>query len=320
MANKIIDNLKKQVLDGKDISRKQAMELYSTADLEALAKAAGEIRKCYCGDDFDLCTILNAKSGGCSEDCKFCAQSKFSVAGVDIYDVIDAKTAVTEAFDNYDKGVYKFSLVTSGRALSDAQLDKVCGIYETIRANREKADNMELCASLGLLTYEQLKKLYSAGVTRYHCNLETSRRFFPQICTTHTYEDKLKTIKSAIKAGMDICSGGIMGLGETADDRLDLAYELKGLGVKSIPINFLNPIKGTPLEANTPLTEDEAKRVIAVYRFILPCAWLRLAGGRGLYSNGGHGIIGAGINSAITGDMLTTPGVSIEKDLKIELS
>jgi len=322
-----IGKIKKQILDGKNISSKQAMELYAATDLDALTKAADEIRGYFCGRAFDLCTILNAKSGGCSEDCKFCAQSKYNITGVDVYDVIDIDIAVKQALSNYERGIYKFSLVTSGRALSDTQLDKVCEIYRTVKAGvkdimqaKTLSRPLELCASLGLLTYPQLKKLNVAGVTRYHCNLETSRRFFSNICTTHTYDDKLRTIKSAIKIGMTICSGGIMGLGETVKDRLDMAFELKKLGIGSVPINFLSPIKGTPLENNTPLTEDEAKRIAAVYRFILPTAWLRLSGGRGLYSEAGHGLICAGFNAAITGDMLTTPGVSIEKDLKIELS
>jgi len=322
----VIEKLKKQVISGKDISREQAMELYNAGDLGALTKAADEIRAHFCGKDFDLCTILNAKSGACSEDCKFCAQSKHSNTGVDVYDVIDIDVAVEQALSNYERGVGKFSLVTSGRTLSASQLDKVCEIYKAVRIASDKLmvdKNLDkpllLCASLGLLNYEQLKKLNKAGVTRYHCNLETSRRFFPNICTTHTYDDKLETISAAVKVGMDVCSGGIMGMGETVDDRLDMAFELKRLKVVSVPINFLSPIKGTPLAELTPLIEDEAKRVAAVYRFIMPDKYLRLSGGRGLYSGAGHGLISAGFNAAITGDMLTTPGVSIENDLKIRL-
>ena len=321
----MIDKLKKHILGGGAITRKQAAELYIAADLGEFCAAADEIRRHFCGGGFDLCNIINAKSGGCSEDCKFCAQSAKHKTSIEEYGLIGADKAVEQAIHNYRRGVNKFSLVTSGRSVGAGELGRVCAIYRAVReaADKLKADeglakSLELCASLGLLSYEQLAELKAAGVTRYHCNLETSRNYFPKICTTHTYDDKLDTIRAAVRVGMDVCSGGIMGMGESADDRLDMAFELRELGIGSVPINYLSPIAGTPLYGRGTLAEDEAKRIAAVYRFILPNALLRLSGGRGLYKDGGHCLVDAGFNAAITGDMLTTPGVSVENDLTIK--
>ncbi|MBP2664199.1 MAG: biotin synthase, partial [Firmicutes bacterium] len=164
---------------------------------------------------------------------------------------------------------------------------------------------------------EQLQQLKAAGVARYHNNLETSRRYFPHICTTHTYDDKIATIKNALAAGLEVCSGGVMGLGETIEDRIAMALDLRSLGVKSIPVNVLNPIKGTPL-GNTPkLTADEVARIVAVYRFILPDAAIRLAGGRGLLADKGKAVFQSGASAAISGDMLTTAGISISNDMAL---
>ena len=181
----------------------------------------------------------------------------------------------------------------------------------------KKSSQIKLCASCGLLNYEELCKLKESGVTRYHNNLESSRRFFSKICTTHTYDEKIETIKAAKKAGLIVCSGGIMGLGETMEDRIDLAFTLRDLEITSIPINILNPIKGTPLENNKILTLDEVRKIVAIYRFILPKAELRLAGGRGLLEDKGLSVFESGANAAITGDMLTTSGISIDEDMKI---
>lgn len=192
-------------------------------------------------------------------------------------------------------------------------MNYLCNTYIEIRKNCK----IKLCASGGLLTYEELCQLKEAGVTRYHNNLETSRRFFSQMCTTHTYDEKIETIKAAKKAGLTVCSGGIMGLGENMEDRIDLAFTLRDLDITSVPINILNPIKGTPLENNKVLSLDDVRKIVAIYRFILPKAQLRLAGGRGLLDDKGLSIFTSGANAAITGDMLTTSGISIDEDMKI---
>ena len=177
--------------------------------------------------------------------------------------------------------------------------------------------DIDICGSFGLLSTEQYKRLREAGVTRIHNNLETSANYFSKVCTTHTHEDKLQAIKNAREAGMSICSGGIMGLGESVEDRIDMAIELRGLNVKSVPVNMLNPIPGTPFEKNKKLTIDDMCRIVAVYRFILPDASIRLAGGRGLLPGHGRECFKSGANAVISGDMLTTAGYTIESDMNM---
>lgn len=207
----------------------------------------------------------------------------------------------------------RFSLVTSGEKLTDKEVDDVC---KAVAAIKEQT-NISVCASLGLLSFEQFAHLKAAGIERIHNNLETSRRFFPHVCTTHSYDDKIDVLKTARSAGMDLCSGGIIGLGETMEDRIDLALTVRELGVRSVPVNVLNPIQGTPFENNPKLSDEEIRRTVAIFRFILPDASIRLAGGRGLMADKGRGCFSSGANAAITGDMLTTSGVTIENDMKI---
>lgn len=307
-----IQQLTSAITDGYQVTKEDALLFYS-APLEELCTAANELRKHFCGNAFDLCTIINGKSGRCSENCKYCAQSSYYRTEIEEYPLLDNESILKEAVYNQNKGVLRYSIVTSGRNLSDAEMVLICERYRTLRDNC----TISLCASHGLLSLEQFQQLKAAGVARYHNNLETSRRYFPHICTTHTYDDKIKTIKNALAAGLEVCSGGIIGLGETVEDRLDMALDLRNLGVKSIPVNILNPIKGTPLENSPKLTADEVRRIVAVYRFILPDAALRLAGGRGLLPDKGRAIFQSGANAAISGDMLTTDGISISDDLTI---
>ena len=207
--------------------------------------------------------------------------------------------------------ILRFSIVTSGRGLSNKETAITCANYKAIADNC----NIVLCASHGLLSNEQLKKLKAAGVSRIHCNLETSRSYFPNICTTHTYDDRINIIKAAQKIGFEICSGGIFGLGESWEDRIDMAFEIRKLGIKSIPVNILHAIKGTPLESNKPLSLAEVRRIVAVFRFILPDAVIRMAAGRGLMADKGRSIFLSGANACITGDMLTTAGVHVDEDM-----
>ena len=308
----MLNKLFKEVMNGYSITKEDSLNLID-ADLHDLAAYADELRKHFCGNSFDICTIINGKSGRCSENCKYCAQSAHYFTNIEEYPLLEKNRIKEEAMYNFSKGILRYSVVTSGRKLTDEEIDSLCECYRDISSSC----GISLCASHGLLTYEQFEKIKKSGVTRYHNNLETSRRFFPNICTTHTYDDKINAIKSAQKAGLEVCSGGIMGLGETMEDRIDMAFEIKNLGIKSIPVNILNPIKGTPLERLKPLKKEEIQRIIAIFRFIMPHAAIRLAGGRGLTEDRGKSIFMSGANAAISGDMLTTAGISIADDMNM---
>lgn len=281
------------------------------APLEELCRAADEIREHFCGNAFDICTIINGKSGKCSENCKYCAQSAHYHTGAEEYPLLDREEIVRQARYNAERGVLRYSIVTSGRALNDPEVEAMCAAIREIKSQVK----IEVCVSFGLLTKEQFERVKAAGATRVHNNLETSRRNFPNVCTTHTFEDKLNAIRAAKAAGLKVCSGGIMGLGETEKDRIDMAFTLRELEVKSVPVNMLNPIAGTPYEENQRLTVRDMRRIAAVYRFILPDASIRLAGGRGLLEDKGESCFTSGANAVISGDMLTTSGYTIESDM-----
>lgn len=301
-----------EVLNGKQISKEEASFLYEQP-LSELCKNADRIRRHFCANQFDICTIVNAKSGNCSENCKFCAQSARNHTGVAAYPLLCKEEIIKQAKCNYEQGVLRYSIVTSGKCLSDREVDEMC---EVVREIKETV-GISVCVSFGLLREEQYRKLKEAGVTRVHNNLETSRRNFPNICTTHTFDDKVQAIRAAQAAGLSVCSGGIMGLGETAEDRIDMAFSLRELGVLSVPVNMLNPIPGTPLENNKKMTEEDLRRIVAVYRFILPKASIRLAGGRGLLPDKGKSCFTSGANAAISGDMLTTSGITAKTDMAL---
>lgn len=309
----VTETLKEKVLSGGTITRDEAIALWKEP-IEALGKAADEIRRKFCGDSFDMCTIINGKSGRCPEDCKYCAQSAhYGIGSTESYGLLSTEEILKEARYNDEKGVLRFSIVTSGKRLSEPEVDRLC---ETIHAIRRET-SLQVCVSLGLLDEEQFMKLKAAGASRVHCNLETSRRYFPQVCTTHTYDEKIETIRSAERAGLELCSGGIMGLGETAEDRIDMVITARELGVRSVPVNLLNPIKGTPYENNEILTAEEAARCVAVFRFLIPDGNIRLAGGRGLLEDKGKRCFESGANAAISGDMLTTAGITVDTDKKL---
>lgn len=295
---------------GYSINKDEALSL-AEADLEELCRAADKIRAHFCGNGFDLCAIINGKSGKCSENCKYCAQSAYYQVSLEEHPLLDTGAIVAEAGYNYEHGILRYSIVTSGRYLSEGEMEAVCRAYRAIG----ESCSISRCASHGLLSYSQLVKLKEAGVTRYHNNLETSRRYFPSLCSTHTYDEKINTVKNAQKAGLEVCSGGIMGMGETMEDRIDMALELRELDIRSVPINILTPIPGTPLEKLTVLTTDEVRRIVALYRFLLPEAALRLAGGRGQLPDKGKSVFASGANAAISGDMLTTSGIGIQTDM-----
>ncbi len=287
-------------------------EFIASMPRKELYELAHRTTRKYLGNRFDSCSIINAKSGNCSENCKWCSQSVFSRCNIEKYPLVSVDRAVKEGLYNSSFGIKRFSLVTSGKRVSKKEIDEICKIVKALK----ETGKIIPCVSLGLIDEEDMNKLTAAGVTRYHCNMESSPSYFGKLCTTHTQEEKIKTLKAAEKAGLSLCSGGIIGMGETLDDRIELALLLRDLNVKSIPINFLNPIKGTPLQDAKPLTEDEILTTIAIFRLINPTAFLRFAGGRALISKEiQEKALYIGINSAIMGDMLTTLGNSARNDI-----
>ena len=311
-----IKSIEEKVLGGQVISYDETMKLADIKgkeDIEELCKSANKVRQYFCSTEVDLCTIMNAKSGRCTEDCKFCAQSAHYKTNVKEYELVSKEAALKLAKENENEGVNRFSLVTSGRGQTGSDFEKILDIYEELK----KKIKLDLCASLGILSYDKLVKLRTKGITMYHHNLETSREYYKNICSTHSYDERLNTINSAKRAGMVICSGGIIGLGESMVDRINLAFQLRDLGVKSIPVNVLNPIKGTPLENAESLSQDEILKTIAIIRFVNPKAYIRLAGGRNRIDEFGKNCFNAGANATITGNYLTTSGNKIKDDRKM---
>ncbi|MBR3214795.1 MAG: biotin synthase BioB, partial [Methanosphaera sp.] len=282
--------------------------------IDRLSCHADRLRRHFCQDNFDVCTIINVKSGNCSEDCKFCAQSAYYDTAIAQYPLLSNDKLKKHTLDVYAQGLKRISYVSSGPRLNDDEFKRIVEVITTIK--NEHFD-IYLCVSLGKLNMLQVQKLKDAGVDRIHNNLETSKTYFASVCSTHTYQDKLDTIKHIDNSHMRICSGGIFGIGESWEDRIDLALQLRRLNVLSIPINILNPIKNTPLENSIVLSNEETCRIIAIYRFINPQAYIRLAGGRLLLEDNGRKAFRSGANAAILGNMLTTSGPSYESDIKM---
>lgn len=304
-------DLAQEIIEGRRITRDDDLSFFLECDLNELCEGADHIRKYFMGDRVDLCSVINGRSGRCPEDCKYCAQSVYNNTGCEVYGFLPEEEILKACKDIENEGVDRFSVVTSGKALTGEEFEKAVNAYETMNSECE----IELCASMGFLNKEQLHRLHEAGVTCYHHNIETSKRFFPSVCTTHTYDQKIETLKIIKEEGMRVCSGGIIGMGETWEDRLDMAVSLAEIGVDSIPVNMLMPIKGTPMENLSRPTEDEILRTIAFFRYINPQADIRLAAGRALLTNDGERAFKSGASASITGNMLTTAAcASIRSD------
>lgn len=311
-----IDKLKDKVLRGEALSKKEALSFcdLQPEEYQALWNAAEEITQKFCSKEFDSCSIVNARSGKCSENCKWCAQSAHFKTKIDSYPLISREECMRIAEYNKKQGIKRFSLVTSGKKMCGADLNKACEYYKELNTK----GGMHLCASMGLLNKEELQKLYDSGVTRYHCNLEASPSYFSQLCTTHTVEDKIQTILAAREIGFEVCSGGIIGMGESRRNRIELALELLRVEPHSIPINLLAPIPGTPLEGTPPIEDEEVLNTIAIFRFIHPRTILRFAGGRArLARDVQKRCLKIGMNGGVVGDLLTTIGSKVAEDRQL---
>lgn len=307
----MVQKLKQKVMDGKEITKEEAMTL-AEADLDELCQAADEIRKHFCGNVFDICSCINVKGGKCSEDCKFCLQSCFNdKVEVKPHTLIGSDQMLEEAAYMAQKGVVRCDLVSSGRRLPKDDVRKIVQDIERIR----KETGIAVCCSFGLLDQEDCEMLRKAGITRLHNNLESSRTFFTGVCSSHSTDDKMATLRAARATGLTLCSGCLINLGESMEDRIELALMERELGVKSIPVNVLNPIKDSPFEDRKPMTNEEFCRTVAVFRFLLPDASIRLAAGRIYLADHGKRALSSGANAAITGDFLMTGGMSIDSDM-----
>lgn len=311
----MIDNLRGRVISGQSITKAEAIQISALPKIEMfdLFAAANKIRQTFRGDSVDLCAIVNAKSGACPEDCSYCAQSSKSKTETAIYPLIDKNAVIEKAKEARDAGVKRFCIVTSGRKIGKNELQEICSMIKDIRGI-----GLLPCSTLGLLNKDELKFLKDSGLERYHHNLETSERFFPEICRTHTYSDKLNTIDAAVAVGLSVCSGGIFGIGETWEDRIDMAFKLKELPIDSVPINYLIPVKGTPMGEQDMLNPFEALKIVSLYRFILPQKEIRICGGRmQVLGEFNSMVFMAGADSLLTGNYLTTTGRTFSDDQKL---
>lgn len=311
-----IAELGEKILDGGQINYEEALTLEKVhgADLHFLSAYAFKIREVYHGDQVDLCSIISARTGGCGENCAFCSQSAHHQTDTKVEVNLDEAEILQRAKAMEVAGVHRFDIVTSGKGykLGDPEFTTLLDIFKKLREETK----LQLCACLGVIGEAEAQAIRDVGVTRYNHNLETAESFFHQIVSTHSYKEREKTLMAVKKVGMEVCSGGIIGMGETFSQRVEFAFALRDLGVDSIPLNVLNPIPGTPLEDKEPLPPLEIIKTMAMFRFVLPKTNIRFAGGRevNLRSLQALGLV-SGINGMLTGNYLTTKGQGISEDL-----
>ena len=309
-----IQSMEAAVLAGQPLDDRDAAQLVALSDSDPydLLHSANRIRRHFRGNEVRLCSIINARSGACSEDCAFCAQSARHKTGVPVYPLVSTDKIVETGRACAEAGAFCFGIVTSGRG-PGVERD-----FESVRGAIDQLDGIQSCASLGTLTAESAARLKAAGLRRYNHNLETARSFFPSICSTHSYDDRRATVKIAKAAGLHACCGGIFGLGESWQHRIEMALDLRDLDADTIPINFLNPVPGTRLAGRPPLPPMEALRIIALYRFLLPAKDIKTSGGRErCLGDLQSWMFYAGANGTLIGNYLTTPGRPAEEDLKM---
>ncbi|HZR20066.1 MAG TPA: biotin synthase BioB [Verrucomicrobiae bacterium] len=314
-----ISRLAKRVLAGGEITRAEAQWLFDlddAADIFDLLSWANRIRVQFKGNKIHLCSIVNVKAGGCSENCRFCSQSALYQTESPRYGLIESEPIRMAADEAQSHGVTALGLVAAWRGLEEGPvLDEICNQFEQLKSSGKARPD----ASLGIIKDQTVAdRLKAAGCECYNHNLESSRRFFPQVCTTHTYDERLQTIQHLKRAGIKICSGGIIGMGESREDRCELAFSLKHLGAHVVPINILNPIPGTPFEKNEPLPPLEVLKTIACFRFILPRQEIKIAGGRTVNLRDLQSLVFmAGASALMVGNYLTTLNQPVEKDLQM---
>jgi biotin synthase len=316
MFNKRILSMTEEILEDASIliSYEDACELSALTgnDVIDLLMCANKIRNRYMTNELVTCSIINAKSGSCSQDCAFCAQSVHHKTNVNIYPMLREEEIVNNAISMYKEGARRFSMVTSGYMLTDKEID----IISSAASNITKKTDLTVCASLGILTEPMAQKLKEGGITVYHHNLETARSYFDKVCTTHDYEEDIQTVKFAKSIGLKVCCCGILGLGETWEQRVELAFTLKELDVDGIPINFLNPIPGTKMEDRPLMSPMEALKCIALFRFINPEKNILICGGREVTLRDYQSwIFTAGANGLMIGNYLTTQGRDARMDM-----
>ncbi len=317
MTNRIIEQLAQKVLDGQYLDRTEIETLCkeSQSETDDMLYWANEIRKHNFGNKVQVCSIVPGRLGGCDQDCAFCAQSVRYNTHIDKKPkVLSDEEILVAARKAKEKGVGHFGIVYSGKAVSEKEVARLERLIEQITNDL----GIPVCGGFGILSQSQLKRLAKAGMKRYNHNLETSRNHFGKIVSTHTYNDRIDTIKASLDAGLGVCAGGLFGIGETETDRIDMAMQIRDLNVDMAPLNFLHPIPGTPMGDQTPLLPREILRIIALYRFILPRTNLKVAGGRVLNLRDTQSwIFYAGCTSIITGDYLTTAGRAVQDDMRM---
>lgn len=313
----MLKTLAEKLAADRSITQEEAFSLtrLEGSEIYELITVAGRVtRRNFSENGVELCSIINARSGRCTEDCAFCAQSVHHSTGINTFPMLSPQEILHNAIKAEKAGVKRFSIVTSGRGISNRDLETV---LEALRLLSHETD-LKLCASLGIIDEKQAAMLAQAGLSIYHHNLETAPSYFSQVCTTHTYQERVQTIIAAQKAGLRVCAGGILGLGETPQQQVELALELHKLGIDSVPLNFLNPIPGTPLQNQERLSPLQIMRAIAIFRLVLPRAVLRLCGGRkeGLRRLQALAFLG-GANGLMVGNYLTTRGEALQDDLQM---
>lgn len=303
------------MINNKEYTKEELLDLYEKP-LEELIELSHEVTIENFDNKVEACSIISAKTGACSENCKYCAQSKHNHAEIECHPLLDVETVKKAALSAKENGATRFCIVTSGRVPTGSDFEKILEMIKEVAS----IDGIHCCASLGLLSEEQVKQIKEAGVERYNHNINTSEHYHNHICTTHNFEDRVNTVKMVKKYGMEACCGVIIGMGESREDRIEMALSLRQLNPKTVPINFLNPIKGTPLEDyEDKISEEEILKTICIFRLALPKSLLRYAGGRTTRLskyNQKLGII-AGINSLLVGNYLTTTGSKYEEDKEI---